>query len=94
MEDINEPVKSPLADMSNPTETDLSDPVFEAIWQVIKSWDVNVPEHYSGYMGATGNHVMLILKAVKEACTRMEINHCETYLKHLNEFYERLRATP
>ena len=55
-----------LADMPNPTESDLRDPQFEAIWQVIKSWDVNIPEFYSGYCGATGSHVMLILRAIRD----------------------------
>jgi hypothetical protein len=40
------------------------DPRFEAIWQRIKSWDINVPEVYVGYMGATGNHVRAILDAL------------------------------
>ena len=47
--------------MPNPTEADLNDPVFEAIWQVIKSWDIKVPEYYDGYCGGNGSHVMLIL---------------------------------
>ena len=36
-------------------------PVFLAIWEVIKTWDVNVPEAYSGYCNANGNHVAAIL---------------------------------
>lgn len=51
--------------MPNPTEEDLNDPMFEAIWQTIKGWDVNVPDYYSGYCGASGSHVMLILKAIR-----------------------------
>ena len=50
----------------SPTETELKrDPLFEAIWQTIKSWDINVPNEYVGYCGATGNHVCAILDAVK-----------------------------
>ena len=52
--------------MPNPTEQDLSDPAFNTIWEVIKSWDVNVPAHYQGYCGANGSHVMLILDAVRK----------------------------
>jgi hypothetical protein len=37
---------------------------FEQVWQRIKSWDINVPSVYSGYMGATGNHVRAILDAL------------------------------
>ena len=48
----------------SPTPEMLADPTFEAIWQVIKSWDINVPAAYSGYCGATGNHVRAILDAL------------------------------
>jgi hypothetical protein len=49
------------------------DPLFEAIWSVIKSWDVNVPEYYNGYCGANGSHVALIYEAVEKATsTRVE----------------------
>lgn len=41
------------------------DPLFEAIWQVIRTWDINVPEQYNGYTGATGNHARAIYDAVK-----------------------------
>ncbi len=53
----------------DPTPEMLSAPKFEAIWQCIsiKSWDINVPEKYSGYMGATGNHVRAILDALRSA---------------------------
>jgi hypothetical protein len=50
----------------DPTEEDLKLPEFEIIWQAIKSWDINVPEIYEGYCGATGNHVMCILNALRE----------------------------
>lgn len=53
-----------LPPMPDPTPEQVNDPVFLAIWNVIKSWDVNVPEHYFGYCGATGSHVMLIFNAL------------------------------
>jgi hypothetical protein len=43
----------------------LADPRFEAVWQAIKRWDINVPDAYAGYCGATGNHVRAILDAVE-----------------------------
>ncbi len=46
--------------MPNPTPEQVNDPLFLAIWEVIKTWDVNVPEYYVGYCGANGSHVMLI----------------------------------
>jgi hypothetical protein len=72
------PVPNPepaLPPMPNPTPEQIVDPVFQAIWQTIKSWDVNVPEHYVGYCGATGSHVMLIwnaLNSVKRDATPLE----------------------
>jgi hypothetical protein len=49
---------------SDPTEEMLKTPEFEAVWQCIKSWDVHVPGAYTGYCGATGNHVRAILDAL------------------------------
>jgi hypothetical protein len=40
------------------------DPLFDAIWNSIKTWDINVPHAYSGYCGATGNHVRAIYDAI------------------------------
>jgi len=51
--------------MPSPSEEEQADPRFEAIWLLIKSWDINVPKYYSGYMGATGRHVKLILDALE-----------------------------
>jgi hypothetical protein len=59
--------KGVFNEMPNPTEADLADPQFEAIWQIIKTWDVNVPACYRGYCGANGSHVMLILNALRAA---------------------------
>lgn len=44
----------------------LEHPMFEAIWDEIKTWDVNVPTEYMGYMGATGNHAAAILLAIMD----------------------------
>lgn len=51
----------------DPTPEMLADPKFEAIWQRIKHWDINVPEVYSGYCGANGNHVRAILDALAQS---------------------------
>lgn len=50
--------------MPDPTDEMLASPEFEAIWSVIKSWDVNVPEAYGGYCEANGSHVAMILRAL------------------------------
>lgn len=57
-------VKNPI-EWRDPTPEELEDPQFNAIWNVIKTWDINVPEAYNGYCGATGNHVVAILDALK-----------------------------
>ncbi len=50
----------------DPSPDDLSSPEFEAIWQTIKTWDINVPEAYVGYCGASGNHAKAILDALRQ----------------------------
>ena len=39
-------------------------PLFDAIWSVIRTWSINVPHVYGGYCGATGNHVRAIYDAI------------------------------
>jgi hypothetical protein len=51
----------------DPTPGMLADPKFEAIWEAIRTWDINVPRAYAGYCGATGNHVRAILDALRRA---------------------------
>jgi hypothetical protein len=54
--------------MPSPTPTMVEgDKLFDAIYKVIKSWDVNVPEYYQGYCHANGSHATLIYHAVREA---------------------------
>lgn len=48
----------------DPTPEMLDDPTFNAIWDVIKTWDINVPSVYEGYCEATGNHVRAIMDAL------------------------------
>lgn len=51
----------------DPTPEMLATLEFEAVWQCIKSWDINVPSAYQGYCGATGNHARAILDAFGHA---------------------------
>lgn len=46
------------------------DAMWEAIWDEIKTWDINVPTEYAGYMGATGSHVTAIWLAIKKRMER------------------------
>lgn len=48
--------------LPDPTEDDFNDPWFDAIWEVIKGWDIDTGD---GPQGATGNHVRAILRAVR-----------------------------
>ena len=48
----------------DPTEKMLDNHLFNAIWSVIKTWDIAVPGAYKGYMGATGNHA----RAIYDGC--------------------------
>lgn len=54
----------------DPTPEMLADPLFTAIWEAIKTWDINVPHAYSGYCGATGNHARAIYDALVAASKR------------------------
>lgn len=56
--------------MPNPTPEQLESLEFNAIWDCIKSWDVEVPEFYTGYCAANGSHVVLILNALAAARER------------------------
>ena len=53
----------------DPTPEMLETPEFNAIWECIKYWDINVPGAYRGYCGATGNHVRAILDALEKVAT-------------------------
>ena len=50
---------------SDPTPEMHNDPLWNAIWNEIKTWDVNVPTEYGGYCSVTGNHVTAIYLAIK-----------------------------
>ncbi len=49
---------------SDPTPEMQIDALWNAIWNEIKTWDINVPTEYRGYSGATGNHVTAIYLAI------------------------------
>lgn len=53
--------------MPNPDDAMLASPEFNAIYDVIKDWDVNAPQHYAGYCGLNGSHVAIILNALTAA---------------------------
>jgi hypothetical protein len=55
----------------DPTTNELNNPLFKAVWDCIKTWDINVPEEYEGYSQATGNHVCAILDVIADAIIRL-----------------------
>ena len=79
-------------DYPNPTEADQADPVFEAIWQAIKRWDVS---RGGGalYSGATGSDVMHILQAVRVSAAERPAPTCATCLR-VHEIASRMAERP
>lgn len=56
----------------DPRPAELETPEFNAVWDCIKHWDIGRPEDIGPencqlYGGATGNHVMCIIDALREA---------------------------
>lgn len=49
----------------SPSNSEINSDEFIAIWNVIKTWDIKVPEYDIGYMGANGSHVKLIMDSLK-----------------------------
>jgi len=51
---------------TDPSSEDLIDPLFNAVWDAIKKWDISrEPSERRLYAGATGTDVMTILNAVR-----------------------------
>jgi hypothetical protein len=61
-------------------------PEFNAIWETIKRWDINVPDAYGGYCGATGNHVRAILDAITPALRQTRLDALEEAAKEAEGF--------
>lgn len=60
--------------MPSPSQEEMDSDLFNAIWDIIKHWDINVPEYYSGYSGGNGSHVKLILDKIKPVIRNDKIN--------------------
>lgn len=56
--------------LPTPTPEQLESTEFAAVWNAIKTWDINVPGAYSGYCGALGNHAVAILDALSPVLRR------------------------
>jgi len=56
----------------DPLPEELNTPEFNAVWDCIKHWDVGLPfditiDGGQMYSGATGNHVVAIIDALRQA---------------------------
>ena len=59
--------------LNEPTKQDLESPIFEAVWQAIKKWDISrEPSEHRLYAGATGTDVKIILNAIEPFLTPSE----------------------
>lgn len=67
----------------DPSESDLVDPAFEAIWQAIKGWDLSREQADGMYSGATGNDVMHILNALRKVVPAEPEQECCRELRRL-----------
>lgn len=70
---------TPSIPWPDPTPEQLQTLWFNRIWNAIKTWDVNVPEAYEGYCGATGNHVVHILNAITAGSGEKYFNEHEQW---------------
>ncbi len=59
----NKPGEFPPNETRAPNSEELASPLFEAIWQAIKGWDLQ-RKPGAGYAGANGNDVATILDAI------------------------------
>lgn len=73
---------TPTREWPDPTPAMLETPEFNAIWECIKTWDINVPEVDGDglYSEATGNHVRAILDALQASgCWVEHFKHDPSY---------------
>ena len=59
-----------LAEWRDPDPYELDLPEFNAIWDLIKHWDIGIPQDIEAgkqyYSDATGNHVVAILDVLRK----------------------------
>jgi len=55
----------------DPTQEMLDSPEFNAVWELIKTWEIHAPQVdiVGQYSAGTGNHVRAILDAIKNSRT-------------------------
>lgn len=68
----------------DPKIADLESEDFNALWETIKTWDINVPAVYEGHCSTTGNHVIALLMA-------LGLRHPSDYIKQETPNYDWLK---
>jgi hypothetical protein len=64
-EDVRKRRETKTGNYEDPTPEMLNDPLWNAIYNEIHDWDINVPSEYGGYCSSTGNHATAIYNAIK-----------------------------
>ena len=64
----------------DPTPEELETPEFNALWELMKAWDICTTGNYDSYSNTTGNHIVAVLDALKHTKhrtkTAREIEEC------------------
>ena len=62
-----------LQSLPSPSDDEMNSPEFNAIWDIIKNWDIKT-QNSNGYCGGNGSHVKLILDSLKPILRDNKIN--------------------
>lgn len=68
---INDKASKP---MPSPSKEEINTQLFNQIFDLIKDWDINVPDYYQGYTSGNGSHVKLLLDVILPALREDKIN--------------------
>jgi len=60
--------------LDSPTEEDLKSEIFNAIFDVIKHWDIGIDGNKYGYSSGNGSHAKLILDKLKPVLRQEKID--------------------
>lgn len=60
--------------MPSPSQAEMDSDEFNAIWGVIKRWDINDPRYYTGYSSGNGSHVKILLDVIKPVIRNKKID--------------------
>jgi len=63
-----------ITGMPSPSRDEIESELFEVIFNLIKDWDINASEYYSGYTSGNGSHVKLILDKINPVIRDYKIN--------------------